>query len=557
MTDALPAADPLCRIEGGNLGAPAGLGWLDGSVNEPEETAEYAASSESSQDVPSPWPEPEGVIDATLFQLTMNVVSHMDALAAAHLSQEGYKWVPNRSTYSVTTRKDVGWPTVGPKVKDEETVSHGELFAAKASSIQPFQYDQIPAMNALEEYVRASETLLDRLHDELEEQIGTGTEFAEMMVQHRIHSLPASIYDRAMALGLAVDDPAVGDLYLERERSWLAPELPYEYVIPLVVTHIDVDHSAGLVIDDRTRVVRLTEDELRRMTQPYETASVPSNLANAAWWALVIDMPPLKNPGEGRRLYVADPVDTEVIEAACDALRVVSNVKTGWARVFRRPLGWATIWHHALPNLQHLYTARRYPAEFDDRAWLKESRPITAEEAALVPAAAKALKEAKPQTLLAMRRLSLALVRDAPDDQLIDACIGLEALLGQVDAELSYRIALRASALLATKATEPRNPPAVFKMTRAVYNRRSELVHGSTKDKNSVFRNEGGKTFSMNFVATFLLREVLHERLLRPDWTVEDLDRQVLTALEPNAPEEPPAEDKPEGGAVSPAAGTD
>ena len=86
------------------------------------------------------------------------------------------------------------------------------------------------------------------------------------------------------------------------------------------------------------------------------------------------------------------------------------------------------------------------PAEFDDRAWLKVSRPITVEEAALVPAAAQALKEANPQTLLAMRRLSLALVRDAPDDQLIDACIGLEALLGQVDAELSYRIALRASA---------------------------------------------------------------------------------------------------------------
>ncbi len=272
-------------------------------------------------------------------------------------------------------------------------------------------------MNALEDYVRRSEALLARLHDELEEQIGNGTEFAQMMVRHRISNLPASIYDRAMALGLEVDDPAVGDLYLQRERSWLAPEAPYQYVVPLVVTHIDVDHDTGLVIDDRTRVVRLTEDDLRRMAQAYETASVPSNLADAAWWALVIDMPPLPNPGEGPRMYVADPVDTAVIDAACDALRVVSNVKTGWARVFRRPLGWASIWHHALPNLQHLYTARRYPAEFDDRAWLKVSRPITVEEAALVPAAAQALKEANPQTLLAMRRLSLALVRDAPDDQ--------------------------------------------------------------------------------------------------------------------------------------------
>ena len=83
----------------------------------------------------------------------MNVVSHMDVLAVAHLAQEGYKWVPKRSTYSVTTRKDVGWPTVGPKVKDEGTISHGELFAANACGLEPFQYDQIPSMNALEDYV--------------------------------------------------------------------------------------------------------------------------------------------------------------------------------------------------------------------------------------------------------------------------------------------------------------------------------------------------------------------------------------------------------------------
>ena len=510
------------------------------SENESEEKADKLGEHDDTEPGrQSVLEAPADVRDEALFQLTMDVVKEMDALAAAYLSRDGYKWIPHRDTRPVTPYKESGWPNVGLKRKDESSVHHGALFATRADSIHPYQYDQIPAMIKLDDYVRSSDELLARLQDPAGEQRGDG-EIAGFFLQYAIHALPSSIYDRAMAQGLTINDPAVVDLYLQRERSWLAPELPYQYVVPLVVTDLEIDHARALDIDDRTRVVRLTEDEIRRMAQSYETAGVPGPLADAAWWALVIDMPPLTNPGEGRRMFIREPVDTSVIDAACDALRVVAAVKTGWARVFRQPLGWADHWEGALPNLTHLYTARRYPAEFDDRAWLRRSEPISAKEAAQVPAAAAALKTATEPTKLAMRRLSMALVRDAPDDQLIDACIGLEALLGQVDAELSYRIALRAAALLSTKTPEPMNPQSVFQMARKIYSRRSELVHGSTKAKNAVFKSEDGAEFSMNFLATFLLREVLHERLLRPAWTVEELDAAVLTALRPAGNAEPP-----------------
>lgn len=363
------------------------------SGTEPDEAAEKAAAGPDDDD-PGVWPVPDGVLNETLFQLTMNVVMLMDTLAAGHLSQEGYKYVPHRETRKVTAYKDSGWPNVGLKSKDETTIAFGALFAATSNSIHPFQYDAMPPMNALEEYVRGSVKLLERLRDPIEEHLGDES-VSEFMLRHRVHSLPASIFDRAKALGLAIEDPAVGQLYLERERSWLAPQLEHQYVVPLVVTDLDIDHEEGLVIDSRTRIVRLNEDELCRMAQPYETAGVPSPLADAAWWALVIDMPPLDNPGEGRRPYNADPVDTSTIDAAVDALRVVSAVKTGWARVFRRPLGWAQSWEDALPNLVHIHTARRYPAEFDHRAWLKKNRIVSAEAAAQIPAAAAALQTAR------------------------------------------------------------------------------------------------------------------------------------------------------------------
>jgi len=131
------------------------------------------------------------------------------------------------------------------------------------------------------------------------------------------------------------------------------------------------------------------------------------------------------------------PVDTRGIDTVCDAIRIVSAARPGWARVISRPRDWASHWEDELPNLNHEHTARRYPAYFEDGGWLRQHTGVTAEEAAQLPVVAAALKTSSAQAKLAARRLSMALLRDAPDDQLIDACIGLEALLGQKGAEIS------------------------------------------------------------------------------------------------------------------------
>jgi hypothetical protein len=81
----------------------------------------------------------------------------------------------------------------------------------------------------------------------------------------------------------------------------------------------------------------------------------------------------------------------------------------------------------------------------------------------------------------------MADVRDDADDQLVDACIGLEALLGQEGAELSYSVAVRVAALLSSKKDKPLDAGVVFDLARKVYNRRSELVHGSVSGKHESF----------------------------------------------------------------------
>jgi hypothetical protein len=509
---------------------------LDGVVSDAETQQQSDTPSPDETPVELP-PMPETVIDPELFRLTMTVVAHMNAMVTKYFAREGHKYTPYREKRQVKAF-DSGWPNVYSKEKDESRVAPAELFAHKSSIIDPFTYDDIIGMAALKKYVTSTVAVLERIRP----QNAAGTlpdELAESLMDTTIVLFPKSIYDRATALGLEVTDPAVADLYLQRERSWLAPTLDYQLVVPLLLTDFDIGDD-GLQVDEVTRIERLTADDLRRISE-VDRFTVMTPLADAAKWAVVVDMPPMDNIGEGRMLFTRDaPIDTRGVEAVCEAIRIISLARPGWARVFRRPRNWARHWEDHLPNLNHVFTARRYPSYFEDGGWLKEHAGVTAEEAAQLPAVAAARTTSNAQAQLASRRLSMALLRDTPDDQLLDACIGLEALLGQKGAEISYRVSVRAAALLASKANESRSPELTFKLARKVYDRRSELVHGSTSGKHATVQpQDDGEEFSTHSVAVWLLREILRERLLQPDWSVEDLDAMVLKGLTPADPTDP------------------
>jgi hypothetical protein len=58
--------------------------------------------------------------------------------------------------------------------------------------------------------------------------------------------------------------------------------------------------------------------------------------------------------------------------------------------------------------------------------WLKPGRKVRREELAKLPDVVAAMATASEKSRLAARRLSMAELRDDPDDQLVDASIGLE-----------------------------------------------------------------------------------------------------------------------------------
>ena len=79
---------------------------------------------------------------------------------------------------------------------------------------------------------------------------------------------------------------------------------------------------------------------------------------------------------------------------------------------------------------------------------------------------------------IGLSRYAATFNRDDPSDQLIDSWIGLEALLGPFQNELSYRACLRTAYFLhPTDATQRRR---IFDVLRKSYKARSTVVHGSS-----------------------------------------------------------------------------
>jgi hypothetical protein len=147
------------------------------------------------------------------------------------------------------------------------------------------------------------------------------------------------------------------------------------------------------------------------------------------------------------------------------------------------------------------------PIKVDDEALAWSERYLTM---------SKALR---PLIDLALGRLNLARRRRSAGDKAIDACICLEALLGDENpTELTYRLRLRAALLLGStlpERTEIRN--AVGRL----YDLRSKIVHGRVRRVTDMASDYQDTTRGLE-ICTQVVRSMV-QRKRRPDFTVWEL----------------------------------
>lgn len=465
-------------------------------------------------------------LDPELWRLARAAVQSTQALADAHLASGG--WRPRVALPSIGAFRS-GWPILHrPHLlpPEDAPTNHSALFGTRRDTLTPFAYADVPELVALIEYIRGRDDLRARVG------VTSATGNAELegrMLALEVADLPLSLLDRARATGAATDDALLA-LYLERERAWLVDRLPVEYVIPLALTALDLD--AVLTIDNRTRIEPLDEaTQAARAPTDSFISSVPDAVVSAATHAIVLSGRQLPNPGPGPRLFDDEPLPLDDADLVCEALRILTHIEVGYAQVLCRPLGWADLWVHDLPPVTTVHILRRYPEWFDDHRWLLRPNPIGSASLQSLPAVVTALRGAPPHIRLAARRLSLAATRPGDDDRTVDACIGLEALLGEGHDELSHRLALRAATTLATRPVDPADAPKVYNLVKNVYKHRSAVVHGTLGDKSRTVTLDG-QTYATADIAVTLLRDVLTDALTRPGgWTPKTLDAALLTAL--------------------------
>ncbi len=137
---------------------------------------------------------------------------------------------------------------------------------------------------------------------------------------------------------------------------------------------------------------------------------------------------------------------------------------------------------------------------------------------------------------VASRRLNLCSLREAEDDAILDAAIGLEALVCSDErTEITYKLSLRVAALL-HKLRPEMLASDVFRNMKHVYDFRSSVVHGDAKkiESKRFIRTSDQGSISTIAVANEYLRLALRSVLEYPEFLdTKIIDERLLLSFPP------------------------
>ncbi|MGW6196960.1 hypothetical protein ACWF0M_12510 [Kribbella sp. NPDC055110] len=440
----------------------------------------------------------------------------------------------NRYVERIDERKypesDTGWPLiVADRMFAEGSPNWRSLFSAESGQMSKVLVDEVPA---LAQGMRAAVDLAER-DIEFAKRLTYLYEVADpdrrtRYLQIEFLSIVGDILGRAESLG-AEDEDSLLDLYLQVERGRFATELAGDIIVPLVLTAFDASEPVHLLGSFWLEPIGVELQRARALNQMYEEAASPW-IAAAATHAIVqrdvvfpnTMWPPILQRGADR-----SPVPLETVERVLECIHLVTGKRTGYAQVLVRADSWVSWsgWIGDLPHVWRAVTTKAYPDSFDG-GWLRSKEPISKDATAEIAAVLAALTRAPKNVQLAARRCFRSTFRADIEDEILDATIGIEALLSHGRDELTHRMSQRAAAALAGEFRSD----AVYQLLKQVYTQRSQIVHGSTP-KNSKVRFEDSE-YSTNHMGVFLLRKLLRSYLLADEpWTPTSLDDLIVQRL--------------------------
>lgn len=465
-------------------------------------------------------------------QLGRLVVQSALAARVAFMSRpDEWVYTPVQTSY-MYTENEAGWPSVvgssEEATKEKSLVDWRRILRFTERSTR-WELDavDIPTLAELARYVNADCRLADRVSALAAH--AKDPAMRQQMVAEDAVNLVGTVLNRADSVGVD-GEQALTSIYAELERGLLLDELVGDLVFPLVLCRIEGD--LPFAVSDGITLEELTPDvQLARARSLGSGDDINPYLVAAATHALVLKARTFDNSAGYLHRHIEahnNPPGIADADLVCEALSIVAGRNVGFAQVCLVPTGWtASPWRAELPSVESLATVRKYPVAMNERGWLKQHEPVSADALGRLPAVFAALRSTDRRAQLASRRLAQTAQRTLRDDVLIDACIGIEALLGEAHAELVHRMSLRAATALSAVGWRPSTAAETL---RKVYGYRSAIVHGDVPKKQTI--TVEGEAFSPSSTAVFMLRVLLDAHLSStPPWTPSSLDAALFEAL--------------------------
>lgn len=298
--------------------------------------------------------------------------------------------------------------------------------------------------------------------------------------------------------------------------------LNIEIHVPILFLNFHFDECE---VSDGVFIKRIEDKEhlARHGIKSYNT-SAHEQVTSSATHALVLkgwSIPNQERMWHFNTLHELRAYPLEAIDQFFSALRISSDVATGYSQIYSKSVDWGTNYTANLPCLQGS-TTRAYPSLFENYYWNMDEVPIITNSimGAIKKTYSSIISATENSINLSIKRLNRCVVRDSEEDSVLDATIALEALLSDDGTqEMTHKLALRVGALSKLDNVLNKKPEQAFREIKSIYSYRSAIVHGSRNlDKKRVVRIDNENEISAHRLSVEYLKMVLRVLLEHPTY---------------------------------------
>jgi len=270
-------------------------------------------------------------------------------------------------------------------------------------------------------------------------------------------------------------------IYTPLENYIYAERISFDISAPILFAGFEFEEFA---ISENVIIRKISDGHHKaRVSIKSYSPPVTSALISSATHELVLkDYSTIKPKNFSQNSFSDESVyPHDKFESFFNALKICTNISTGYAQVLIYPHDWVDSYKLDLPCITGT-SVKKYPNWFDNFYWNAENLPsISIEQANEIKnICSKILTASDNKLKIACKRLRYSYFRDNEEDSILDILIALEALLCDGDkGEITHKLSMRIARLLGT-FTDDYESIAVFESMKKIYAFRSAVVHGSS-----------------------------------------------------------------------------